>query len=231
MVRARCMANIWRFFALLPIVPYLHSQPILDRGGEMPYFLSHNGPERRKWLAHQLCKSTGKILVSLWFMEKILPGRVWTYSGNTLTGLHCSTGVYRVYIQVELLLGEMGALKFLFKKCPPQKALKGIWFKSTDCLCFNPCSTTYWLHILGQMRTAIFKILIILLNITSPQSLHLPIELTFLKTCQSFSLTKWIPSILLPFPLFSQQMPRFPIRIKITVGEYNSSLMCYYMPD
>lgn len=76
MVRARRMANIWRFFALLPIVPYLHSQPILDRGREMPYFVSHNGPERRKRLAHQLCKSRGKILVSLWFMEKISPGHV-----------------------------------------------------------------------------------------------------------------------------------------------------------
>ena len=47
MVKARCMANIWRFFALLPIVPYFHSQPILDRGGEMPYLLSHNVPKRR----------------------------------------------------------------------------------------------------------------------------------------------------------------------------------------
>lgn len=103
MVRARCMANIWRFFALLPIVPYLHSQPILDRGREMPYFVSHNGPERRKRLAHQLCKS-----------RKRSHQGMYEHSGNTLPGLHWSTGVYRVYIQIELFLGEMGSLKFLY---------------------------------------------------------------------------------------------------------------------
>ena len=26
-------------------------------------------------------------------------------------------------------------------------------------------------------------------------------------------------------------MPSFPVRIKITLGEYSSSVMCYYMPD
>lgn len=26
-------------------------------------------------------------------------------------------------------------------------------------------------------------------------------------------------------------MPSFPVRIKMTLGEYSSSVMCYYMPD
>ena len=61
------------------------------------------------------------------------------------------------------------------------------------------------------------KILILLLNITSLQSLHLPIKFTFLKVCQSFSLTKWTPRILLLFPLF------FPTNTQVSSKDKNNS--------
>lgn len=122
-------------------------------------------------------------------------------------------------------------LNSFLKNVPHRRHYRGFGLRAQiACVSILALQLTGYIS-LGKWELLFFKILIILLNITSPQSLHLAIEFTFLKTCQSFSLTKWIPSILLPFPLFFQQMPRFPVRIKITVGEYKFNVLLYARLD
>lgn len=150
-VRVRCVANIWRFFALLPIVAYLHSWTILDGGGEMPYLFSHSGPERRKWPISSAVPQVKFLWVpGAW---KRLSQVLYEHTQGTYFQAYLGAQVSAEFIfKQNASWGRWVPLNFFFLK----KSHSGRHYRGLGLILgLNPCSTTYWLHILGKIIAAI----------------------------------------------------------------------------